>query len=74
MRVLQQKKGKVSGRAALSTSLENDSPLAGQKETIVMVSVDDPRGILAVLFIVPKSEYKAYQPSFSAMLKSLKVE
>ena len=73
LRVLQQKKGKVSGRAALVTTLENDSPLAGQKETIVMVSVDDPQGVLAVLFIVPRSEYTAYRPTFSAMLKSLKV-
>lgn len=73
MRVLQQKNGKVSGRAALSTTLENDSPLAGQKETIVMVAVDDPKGALAVLFIVPKSEYKTYQSTFSAMLKSLKL-
>jgi hypothetical protein len=35
--------------------------------------VDDPRGVLAVLFITPKPEYKTYQPTFSAMLKSLEV-
>jgi hypothetical protein len=73
MRVLQQKRGKVSGRVALSTTIENDSPLAGQKESLVLVSVDDPRGVLAVLFITPKPEYKTYQPTFSAMLKSLEV-
>lgn len=73
MRVLQQKRGKVSGRVALSTTIENDSPLAGQKESLVLVSVDDPRGVLAVLFITPKPEYKNYQPTFSAMLKSLEV-
>ncbi len=73
MRVLQQKRGKVSGRTALSTSLENDSPLAGQKETLVLVSVDDPRGALAVLFISPQKDYKTYQPTFNSMLKSLEV-
>jgi Zn-dependent protease with chaperone function len=74
MRVMQQKHGKVSGRAALSTTLENDSPLAGQKETVVMVAVDDPKGVLAVLFIAPQSDYRTYQPTFSAMLKSLEVD
>jgi hypothetical protein len=73
MRVLQQKRGKVSGRSALSTTIENDSPLAGQKESLVLVSVDDTRGVLAILFITPKPEYKTYQPTFSAMLKSLEV-
>jgi hypothetical protein len=73
MRVLQQSRGKVSGRPALSTMLDNDSPLAGQKETLVLISVDDPRGVLAVLFISPKTEYKAYQPTFNAMLKSLEI-
>ena len=74
MRVVQQKRGKVSGRAALSTTLENESPLAGQKETIVLVSVDDPKGVLAVLFIAPQSDYRTYQPTFSAMLKSFEVD
>lgn len=71
MRVLQQQHGKVSGHAALSTTLENDSPLAGQKEKLILVVVEDPRGALAVLFISPQPEYKTYQPAFSVMLKSL---
>jgi hypothetical protein len=29
--------------------------------------------VLAVLFISPKTEYKAYQPTFNAMLKSLEI-
>ncbi len=74
MRVLQQKKGKVRGHPALSTTLDNDSPLAGQKETLVLVSVDDPRGVLAVIFVAPKSDYRMYQPTFSAMLKSLEIQ
>lgn len=74
MRLLQQKRGKVSGRSAVSTTLENDSPLAGRKETIVLVAVDDPEGVLAVLFIAPQSDYRTYQPTFSAMLKSFYVD
>ena len=73
MRVLRQKRGKVKGLPALSTTLENDSPLAGQKETLILVSVDDPKGVLAVIFVSPKTDYKAYRPTFSAMLKSLEV-
>ncbi len=74
MRVLQQKKGKVRGRPALSTEIENDSPLAGQKEKLILVSVDDPNGVLAVIFVAPVSDYKKYQPTFSAMLKSLEFQ
>ena len=73
LRALQQKKGKVRGLPALSTTLENDSPLAGQRETLVLVTIDDPKGVLAVIFVAPQSEYRAYQPTFSAMLKSLEI-
>jgi len=73
MRVLEQKKGKVRGRRALSTTLENDSPLAGQKETDVLFTVEGSDGILAVMFVSPQSEYRSYQPTFQAMLKSLEV-
>ncbi len=73
MRVLQQKKGKVSGRPALSTTLENDSPLAGQKETDVLVTVQGQDGVLAIIFVAPKSDYRQYQSAFRAMLNSLNV-
>jgi Zn-dependent protease with chaperone function len=74
MRVLQQKKGKVRGRRALSTTLENDSPLAGQKETDILVTVEGRNGILAVIFVSPQSDYRSYRGTFDAMLKSLEVQ
>jgi Zn-dependent protease with chaperone function len=74
MRVLQQKKGKVRGRRALSTTLENDSPLAGQMETDILVTVEGREEILAVIFVSPQSDYGSYRPTFDAMLKSFEVQ
>lgn len=73
LRVVKQSKGRVKGRAALSTLLENDSPLQGQKETDHLVTVSGRDGVLVVVFIAPQSAYDSYQPSFEAMLKSLEV-
>lgn len=74
MRVTGQKSGRVRGRRALSTTLENDSPLEGQKETDVLVTVQGRKGVLAVIFVAPKSEYRNYQATFKAMLNSLEVD
>ncbi|MBI1941620.1 MAG: hypothetical protein HYS33_08960, partial [Acidobacteria bacterium] len=73
LRVVKQSRGRVKGRAALSTLLENDSPLQGQKETDHLVTVRGRDGVLAVVFIAPQSAFESYQPAFEAMLKSLEV-
>lgn len=74
MRVLQQASIKVCGRKALSTKIENDSPLQGQKETDLLVMVEGRKTFLALLFIAPQSAFESYQPAFQAMLKSVEFQ
>jgi hypothetical protein len=64
---------KVRGRAALSTRLENDSPLEGQKETDQLITVRGRNTMTVVLFIAPQSGFESYQPTFKAMLGSLEL-
>ena len=73
MRVLDQKKVKVSGRDAFSTMLENDSPIQGQKEQDHLVTLRSGDTLLEVVFIAPESARSSYQPAFDEMLKSFKV-
>ena len=73
LQIVKQSKGRVKGRAALSTLLENDSPLQGQKETDHLVTVSGRDGILVLVFIAPQPAYDSYRPAFEAMLKSLEV-
>ncbi len=73
LRVVGQSRFRVNRRAALSTLLENDSPLEGQKEIDRLITVSGRDGVLAVVFIAPQSAYDAYQATFSAMLGSLRV-
>jgi Zn-dependent protease with chaperone function len=73
LRVVKQTRARVRGRAALSTLLENDSPLQGQKETDHLVTVSGRGAVLAVVFIAPQSAYDSYRPTFEAMLRSLEI-
>ena len=73
MRVVSQNRIKVRGRKGLSTVLENDSPLAGQKETDQLVTVPGRDSVVAVVLVAPKSEFNSYQPTFQKMINSLDV-
>jgi len=71
LRVVKQTSLKIKGRAALSTLLENDSPLEGQKEADHLVTVRVRDGMLALILVAPQSAADAYRPTFDAMVRSL---
>lgn len=73
LRVIRQSSLRVSGSPALSTLIENDSPLEGQKERDHLVTVRADNRLLAVIFIAPESSWRDYQPAFEAMLRSLEL-
>jgi predicted Zn-dependent protease len=73
LRVVEQKGLRLRGRPALSTRMENDSPLEGQKETDHLITLRGRNAIIAVIFVAPQSAFDSYQPTFDAMLKSLEV-
>lgn len=73
LRVVDQTSIRVRGRAALSTRLENDSPLEGQKETDHLITVRGRKAMMVVLFVAPRAAFESYQPTFNAMLRSLEL-
>jgi Zn-dependent protease with chaperone function len=73
MREVKKTQIRIRGRQALSTLIENDSPLAGQKEIDQLITVPGRGNLIAIIFVAPQSAYQAYQPTFNAMLRSLEL-
>ena len=73
LRVIEQKAMNLKGRSALSTLLETDSPLPGQKERDQLVTTRQSDFLVSLIFIAPQSLFDAYKPTFDAMLQSLEL-
>ncbi len=73
LRVIKQAESAIHGRKALSTLLENDSPLEGQKEIDELATLRAGDALYALMFIAPQSALDAYKPTFQAMLQSFEV-
>jgi hypothetical protein len=73
LRVIKQGGLKLEGRAAVSTLLETDSPLAGQKERDLLVTTRQGDSLFSLIFIAPESVFDAYKQTFAAMLASLEL-
>ena len=71
MHILQQTGMNLRGNPAVSTLLQNDSPLEGQKETDHLVTVRLGEGVLAFIFIAPSNAFETYAPTFDKMLQSI---
>ncbi len=74
LRVTQQKGFRLQGRPALSTSIENDSPIEGQKEQDQLVTLRQGNSLLSLIFIAPASAAGNYKATFDRMLSSLEVQ
>jgi Zn-dependent protease with chaperone function len=74
LRVIKQGGLKLAGRAAVSTLLETDSPLPGQKERDLLVTTRQGDSLFSVIFIAPESAFDAYRPTVAAMLESLELQ
>ena len=73
LRVIEQKAMNLKGRPALSTLLETDSPLPGQKERDQLVTTRQSDFLVSLIFIAPQAQFDAYKPTFDAMLQSLEL-
>jgi hypothetical protein len=74
LRVMEQRGLKLKGRPALSTLLEADSPLQGQKERDLLVTARQGNSVFSLMFIAPESAFDAYKSTFDAMLQSLELQ
>ena len=73
LKVIEQRAMNLKGRSALSTLLETDSPLAGQKERDLLVTTRQSDFMLSLICIAPQSQFDAYKATFDAMLESLEL-
>jgi hypothetical protein len=71
MQVLQQTGMNLRGSPAVSTLLQNDSPLEGLKETDHLVTVRQGDSVLTFIFVAPVGAFESYAPTFDKMLQSI---
>jgi Zn-dependent protease with chaperone function len=71
MHLLQQTGMNLHGRPAMSTLLQNASPIEGQRETDHLVTIRQGDYVLALIFIAPEGTVEKYAPSFDKMLQSI---
>ena len=74
LRVIKQAGLKLQGRPAVSTLLETDSPLQGQKERDLLITTRQSEFLFSIIFIAPEPSFDAYKPTFDAMLQSLELQ
>jgi len=71
MHVLQQTGMNLQGQPAISTLLQNDSPIEGERETDHLVTVREGDAVLTFVFIAPADTFASYAPTFDKMLQSI---
>lgn len=71
MHVLQQTGLNLRGSPAVSTLLQNDSPIAGQRETDHLVTVRRGNSVLTFIFVAPAPAFELYAPAFDKVLQSI---
>ncbi len=71
LQVLQQTGMTLRGSPAVSTLLQNDSPVQGQRETDHLVTVRRRDAVLAFVFVAPAGSFQAYAPTFDKILQSI---
>ncbi len=71
MQVLQQTGMNLRGNPALSTLLQNDSPIEGERETDHLVTVRQGNAVLTFIFIAPANAFASYAPTFDKILQSI---
>jgi len=71
LHVLQQTGMNLRGNPAISTLLQNDSPIEGQKETDHLVTVRRGDSVLTFIFIAPVGVFDSYAPTFDKILQSI---
>jgi predicted Zn-dependent protease len=71
MHVLQQSGLNLRGNPAVSTLLQNDSPIEGQRETDHLVTVRQGDAVLTFIFMAPAGAFESYAPAFDKILQSI---
>jgi Zn-dependent protease with chaperone function len=73
LRVVQQTGMSLQGHSAVSTLLQNASPIEGQRETDHLVTLRQGDYLLTLIFIAPEGAFESYRPTFDKMLQSIEL-
>ncbi len=73
LQVLQQTGINLRGNPAISTLLQNESPIEGQRETDHLVTVRQGDSVLTFIFIAPANAVESYAPTFDKILQSIEL-
>jgi hypothetical protein len=71
MHILQQSGLNLRGNPAVSTLLQNDFPIEGQRETDHLVTVRQGDSVLTFIFIAPARAFESYAPTFDKIMQSI---
>ncbi len=63
----------IDGRPGLLTTLFSDSPYQGETEIDLLVTVRTTQGLLYGVFVSPQRDFRALQPTFERILKSIRI-
>lgn len=66
------KSGRVNGQPALITTLQSQSPFAGEIEIDTLVTTERPDGLFFVVLIAPQRLIRNMQSAFDAMISSMR--
>jgi Zn-dependent protease with chaperone function len=64
---------RVDGQPAMSATLTNRSPMGG-REIDLLVTVQQPEGMVYLVFVAPESDFRQYQNTFEKVLSSIRFE
>ena len=67
-----QSSARVDGQQALVTTLYNQSPIRGEREVDLLVTVQRPEGLFYMIFIAPERDFSQIQGVFENMLRSVR--
>jgi Zn-dependent protease with chaperone function len=73
LHIVQQTGMNQHGSPAVSTLMQNASPLEGQRETDHLVTIRQGDYVLALIFIAPARAFESYASTFDKMLQSFEV-
>jgi predicted Zn-dependent protease len=72
MHVVQQTGMNLRGNPAVSTLLQNESPVQGRRETDHLVTTRQGDSVLTFIFIAPTGAFESYAPTFDKILQSIR--
>ncbi len=65
---------RVDGSRALLTTINSNSPFAGEKEVDLLLTVERSKTLYYMVFIAPRTEYSTFQPTFERILRSVDIK